>query len=96
MSMKMSVDAYKELIEGNMKWLGEQSSSCERSHIMGIVRDSTNYYYPENYKEESDKTIQELKAALLELYSIWCIAEIELEDADYSRVEEIKAIANKG
>ena len=45
---------------------------------------------------EKDKTIQELKAALLELYSIWCIAEIELEDADYSRVEEIKAIANKG
>lgn len=51
MSMKMSVDAYKELIAGNIAWLREQPDSCECSHIMGIVLDSVNYYYPENYKE---------------------------------------------
>jgi hypothetical protein len=66
MSMKMSIDAYKELIEGNILWLREQPDSCECSHIMGIVRDSTNYYYPENYKKELEQqqaAIDKLKTA---------------------------------
>lgn len=53
--MKMSVDAYKELIEGNMRWLGNQEQCCERSHIMGIVKDSTNFYYPKSYKESLEQ-----------------------------------------
>ena len=46
MSMKMSIDAYKELIDQNIEWLNHQRPSCERTHLIGIAKDSVNCYYP--------------------------------------------------
>ena len=105
MSMKMGVDAYKELIEGNMKWLGKQPSSCERSHIMGIVKDSTNYYYPENYKKEIEqlqkdndtlkKSNKVLAEALNELLTLASMPDYHWEEEDYTKLGTIRDIANK-
>lgn len=46
MSSKMHRDSYEALVKDNLAWLEAQPRTLERDHIMMIVRQSVEHYYP--------------------------------------------------
>lgn len=44
--MKMNRESFEEAIKRNIEWLKKQQRTLEREHILLILEDSTNIYYP--------------------------------------------------
>jgi len=48
MGTTMNKSTYEAMIKENIEWLKKQPRTLEREHIIQIVEQSVNFYYPEN------------------------------------------------
>ena len=59
MSDKLTKEAFTKLVEGDIAWLEEQSHTCERMHILAILRDAPRLYYPEVGPSETRSVLRD-------------------------------------
>jgi len=64
MSTRLTKDAFKALVDQDLQWLKSMPSSLERQHILMILLDAVEHYYPDapDIRPASELTPEKLKA----------------------------------
>ena len=82
MSMKMSKDCYDHMIAEDIQWLQEMPNTCERTHILALLKESVDVYYPNT--RTSKNTILSL--------AVDAVMEALIDDDNLIRIKAVKAI----
>jgi hypothetical protein len=89
MTMKLSRDAYQDLIDGNLDWLAAQPMSLERTHIEMILRASPKHEY-----DDQDR-IATLERALRDLLPIAKKGAASHPSPDWATYDRVKALVER-
>lgn len=55
MVMRLNRESFEKLISEDLEWLMNQPRTLEREHVIQIVRDCVDMYYPRPFHAEFEK-----------------------------------------
>jgi hypothetical protein len=100
MSVQLNEATFKELIDGDIKWLLEQENCPEKAHILCLLREAVSLYFRPSKASKEEQLVQmcyRLARYIINLYKIslpkWSIKECmllaELQAIDPAKYAEM-------
>lgn len=98
MIMKLSKNTFEIMIAEDIEWLHQQPDTCWRRHILALLAESVDMYYPStiaDYCTFFDKEKEHYRKACIEKVNALYISDVGGIDADMT-IEALKKAFDDG